>query len=149
MRILTFVLAVGLVYSPLAHAQSLDQQERCAHQARRSFQEIDTQSRVEGKQLGMNRVSGDYQSHYNTKMGKCFMLVETTDMLGSQSSTTAYLMDANERRQYAIYLWISRQDKKYWEVPPTTCELTPNLREKKFCTSREDFDAFVANYMEE
>jgi hypothetical protein len=58
-------------------------------------------------------------------------------------------MDANERRQYATYLWISRQDKKYWEVPPTTCELTPSLREKKFCTSREEFDAFIASYMED
>lgn len=89
------------------------------------------------------------QSHYNTKLGKCLMLVETTDMLGPQASTTAYMMDANERRQYATYLWISRQDKKYWEVPPMTCELTPSLREKKFCTSREEFDTFIASYMED
>ena len=76
------------------------------------------------------------------------MLVETTNMAGSQSDTSAYLMDANERRQYAFYLWISKKDKKYWEVPPISCELTPSLREKKVCTSREEFDAFVADYME-
>jgi len=98
----------------------------------------------------MTRMSADYQSHYNTKLGKCLMLVETTDMLfGSQFTTTAYVMDANERRQYATYGWTSRQGKKYWEVPPTTCELTPSLRDKRFCSSREEFDAFAASYMEE
>jgi hypothetical protein len=76
------------------------------------------------------------------------MLVETTNMLAGLSNTSVYLMDANERRQYAFYLWISRKDKKYWEVPPSNCELTPSLREKKLCTSREEFDAFVADYME-
>jgi hypothetical protein len=30
-----------------------------------------------------------------------------------------------------------------------TCELIPSLREKKYCKSREEFDAFVAEYMEE
>jgi hypothetical protein len=132
------------------HTQTLDQQERCAVQAKRSFQEIQATDSAEQKKLGGERLSGDYQSHYNTKSGKCLMLVETTDMLaGGTSSTTAYLIDANERRQYATYLWMSRKDKKYWEVPPTACELVPSLREKTFCKSREEFDAFVAQYLEE
>ena len=59
------------------------------------------------------------------------------------------LMDAFERRDYGSYLWSSRQDKKYWEVPPTSCELVPSLRAKHYCKSREEFDAFVADYMEE
>lgn len=96
------------------HAQTLDQQERCAMQAKRSFQEIQANDSAEQKQVGGQRLSADYQSHYNTKTGKCLMLVETTDMLaGGTSSTTAYLLDANERRQYATYLWMSRKDKKY------------------------------------
>ena len=95
------------------------------------------------------RISGDYQSHYNVKLGKCLMLVETRDMIGSQSITTAYVRDANERRQYATYLWMSREGKKYWEVPPMACELAPSLREKRFCKTREEFDEFAAPYMEE
>jgi hypothetical protein len=142
-------LAAIFVGSP-AHAQTLDQQERCAMEAKRSFQEIQAHDLAEQKQVGGQRTSADYQSHYNTKTGKCLMLVETTDMLaGGTSSTTAYLMDANERRQYATYLWMSRKDKKYWEVPPTVCELDPSLREKQTCKTREEFDGFVAGYLEE
>ncbi len=94
-------------------------------------------------------ISGDYQSHYNVKLGKCLMLIERTDMLDSQSITTAYVVDANERRQYAIYVWMSREGKKYWEVPPMACELTPSFREKRSCKTREEFDDFIAPYMEE
>jgi hypothetical protein len=134
----------------IAHAQTLDQQERCAVQAKRSFQERQARDLAEIKQMGgSQRISGDYQSHYFTKTGKCLMLIETTDMMGGTSSNTAYLIDANEGRSYATYVWMSRKDKKYWEVPPTACELSPSLRDKKNCKTREEFDAFVAGYMEE
>ena len=99
--------------------------------------------------MGIVRMSGDYQSHYNVKLGKCLMLVERRDMLGSQSTTTAYVMDANERRLYAVFVWMSREGKKYWDVPPLTCELSPSLREKRFCKTREEFDEFAGAYMEE
>jgi hypothetical protein len=148
---LAIILSV-IAFGPIARAQSLDQQERCAQQAKRAFTELDAQSRAEMQKMGTGtvRFSGDYQSHYNVKLGKCLMLVETTDMLSTQSTaTTAYVMDANERRQYAIYVWMSREGKKYWEVPPMACELTPNLREKRFCKTREEFDEFAAPYMEE
>jgi hypothetical protein len=49
---------------------------------------------------------------------------------------------------YGVYLWKTHETKKYWEVPPVSCELTPSLSVKKFCSSREEFDAFVAEYME-
>ena len=143
--------AIAFAAGAIAHAQTLDQQERCATQAKRSFQDIAARDLAEQKQLGgmSRRISADYQSHYNTKIGKCLMLVETTDMLGGENSTTAYLIDANECRPYATYVWISRKDKKYWEVPPTACELAPSLREKRDCKTREEFDAFVAEYLEE
>jgi len=151
MRVIALAAIAIIACTTCARAQSLDQQERCAQQARKSFQELDAKDRAEQKQLGQSRMSGDYQSHYNTKLGKCLMLIELMDMMGSggQTSTTAYVMDANERRMYAIYVWMSRQDKKYWEVPPAACELSPSLQEKKPCASREEFDTFVARYMEE
>lgn len=149
MREIALAAVASIACATSSPAQTLDQQERCAQQARRAFQELDSKDRIEGKQLGMTRTSGDYQSHYNTKLGKCLMLVETTDMFGSSPSTTAYVMDANERRVYATFVWMNLQGKKYWEVPPTTCELTPSLREKKLCATREEFDAFISSYMEQ
>ena len=135
-----------------AHCQTLDQQERCAMQAKRSFQERQARDLAEQKQMGgtSQRFSSDYQSHYYTKTGKCLMLVETTEMTAfGNSATTAYLIDANEGRPYASYEWMSRKDKKYWEVPPTVCELSPSLLDKRNCKTREEFDAFVAGYLEE
>jgi hypothetical protein len=145
------IILIAIAFGSIARAQSLDQQERCAQQAKRAYAELDAQYGAETQEMGIKTVhiSGDYQSHYNVKLGKCLMLVERRDMLGSQSTTTAYVMDANERRQYATYVWMSREGKKYWEVPPMTCELTPSLREKRFCKTREEFDEFVAPYMEE
>lgn len=145
-------LAAVMVFftASAGQAQTLDQQERCAVQAKRSFQDIQAKDLAELKQMGgSERVSANYQSHYYTKTGKCLMLVDTTDMLGGTQSNTVYLIDANEGRQYATYVWMSRKDKKYWEVPPTACELAPSLRDKKSCKTREEFDAFVAGYLEE
>jgi hypothetical protein len=141
------IILIAIAFDSIARAQSLDQQERCAQQAKRAYAELETQNGAETQKTV--RLSGYYQSHYNVKLGKCLMLVERSDMLDSQSITTAYVIDANERRQYATYVWMSREGKKYWEVPPMACELAPSLREKRFCKTREEFDEFAAPYMEE
>ncbi|MFL6796280.1 MAG: hypothetical protein ACJ8F3_02590 [Xanthobacteraceae bacterium] len=145
----TAVAAIAFIAcSTFVYAQSLDQQERCAQQASRAFQQIDTEAKATNKRMGFSPVSNDYQSHYNTKIGKCLILVETATMLGDQLNTSANLMDAIERRYYASYLWISRKDNKNGQVLPSICELIPSVRAKKLCTSREEFDEFVAGYME-
>jgi hypothetical protein len=59
------------------------------------------------------------------------------------------LWDAFERRQYATWLWSAHETKKYWEQPPISCELSANYRDKKNCKTKEEFDAFVAEFMEE
>jgi hypothetical protein len=133
----------------LARSQSLDFQAMCATQSRKTFQEYENEFKTGSSGNMYRTVSSDYQSHYNTKLKKCLLLIEATRMLGEQTSTSAYLSDAYERREYASYLWISQKDKQFWEVPPSHCELMPSLRNKKNCTSREEFDAFVAEYMEE
>jgi hypothetical protein len=143
--------AVICAFGPIAHAQSLDQQERCAQQAKRAYTEKDAQDRADMQKMGTghSRAFGDFQSHYNVKLGNCLMLVETTDMSGSEFIKTAYITDANERRLYAIYVWMSKEGKKYWEVPPMSCDLIVSMLEKRACKTREEFDAFVAPYMEE
>ena len=151
MRRALAITLIAIAYGSIARAQSLDQQERCAQQAKRAYAETEAEFEAYNRAQTQKtvRFSGDYQSHYNVKLGKCLMLVETYDMIDSQSITTAYVRDANEHRQYANYLWISKEGKKYWEVQPMGCELTPSLREKRFCKTREEFDEFVAPYMEE
>jgi hypothetical protein len=148
----TTVLGIIFVIAcaTLARSQSLDLQATCATQARKAFQEWENEWRTGPFGRGYTTVSSDYQSHYNTKIKKCLLLIEATRMLGkNQISTFVNLIDAYERRPYASYVWSTRENKKYWEVPPTVCELTPSLRKKTDCTTREEFDAFVAEYMED
>jgi hypothetical protein len=119
----------------------------CAGQ--KSIQEYSAEDKIESAKFGMPTMSIDYQSHYNTKINRCLILTEKTSSMGSETSTSINLWDALERRSYANWLWKTHPTKKYWEVPPVACELARNYRDKKNCTSREEFDAFVAEYMEE
>jgi hypothetical protein len=132
--------------STLVLAQSPDQQERCAQQAHRAFQQIQTEFKKEQQPLGVAREFADYQNHYNTKLGKCFILVDISERYGSFWTTmTVYLADANERRRYATYQWNGQGGKTVSE----RCDLTPSLREKRACKTKQEFDAFVTPYMEE
>ena len=132
-----------------AHSQTLDLQATCSAQARRTFLEYSAEDKAESAKLGMSTLSIDYQSHYNTKINRCLILTDKTSSFGGRTSTSVILWDALERRNYAIWLWQIHPTKKYWEVPPISCELTRNYKDKRNCTSREEFDAFVAEHMEE
>lgn len=88
--------------------------------------------------------SFDYQSHYNAKLNKC--LVATTEL--KFPFTTKMLFDVNEGRMFTFYLWMIDKQKKYWEVPPKQCELTPSLQDKRNCISDEEYEQFVVTYME-
>jgi hypothetical protein len=46
-------------------------------------------------------------------------------------------------------MWSPREGKKYWEVPPIMCELAASYKQKTYCKTQDEFDAFVASYMEE
>jgi hypothetical protein len=57
------------------------------------------------------------------------------------------MVDANERRTYAVYIetQLAAEPKPKLDV----CELVPGMRLKTVCKTRDEFDAFVAGYMEE
>jgi hypothetical protein len=129
-----------------ARAQTLDDQERCASQAEKAFREWERDNKT-GPLAGFSKpLSSDYESHFNTKMKKCLILIESTDSVTGTGNTSnsALLMDAFERHVYANYSWVSSQTKKYWEVKPLMCDLIPAAQPKKNCADRDEFDAFVA-----
>ena len=146
MRLNVILLVAMLVTSVIpARSQTLDDQERCAAQAQKAFQQLENERKTAPFANETSIISSDYESHYNTKLKKCLMLIETQMSTGNLVT----LMDAYERRGFASYVWVMCEGKKYWEVPPTFCELTPTHSEKKYCADRDGFDAFVASYMEE
>src|SRR5215813_12365702 len=109
------VVVATLIFTVSANAQPLDLQATCAAQARKAFNEFEREWKNDPAGKAFKTLSTDYQSHYNTKLKKCLMLIT---MMGNQSQTSVYLSDAYERRIYAEYLWFSHEAS-----PPATCEL--------------------------
>ena len=92
--------------------EDLQLQEKCAEQAKKVFNEYFLKNPPPGE-----LDTDEYQSHYNTKLGKCFMQIESIRMLNQPGlvgtmSIHRFLADAYKRRVYADYMWTSRKDKK-------------------------------------
>lgn len=158
------VFGAALFVAASLYAQTLEQQEKCAARAKVYFQDLkaewDSAAKKTEKDFGemasqATTNSLDYQSHYNLKLQKCLVLIERdTSYYTPKTGTgfqakTAELSDAYERRVYASYWWQSQPGKKYWEVPPSGCDLVPTLAEKRTCSSREEWDAFVSPYLQQ
>jgi hypothetical protein len=116
---------------------NLDLQEKCSLQARREF-----------TQFGWDKQLGSYINHYNTKLNRCFIVLESH--VGDL--TTKVLSDAFEGDTYASYEWHSHPPKKYWEVPPSVCTVTiyskqdPQDSSPWFCHSSDEFDELVSRF---
>ena len=121
-----------------AWGQSLKAQVVCAAQAERAYQVYKNAAFVPGFKFG----SGDYQSHFNTKLNKCLILINQIYQYNGETMTTSQLSDAFERRVLANYSLNQKNNI-------LDCELTPTLDKTANCLSRAEFDAFVAKYMEQ
>jgi hypothetical protein len=131
--------------SRLGKESRLDQlklDERCAAKAKSVFEAMGYKE----MQTGVNTDS--WQSHYNPKLSKCFMTVESTGVSNETQFISRILLDAFERRIYGQYTWTSRKDKKYWEVPPMLCVLSESSSSEQNCKSEDEYKAFVAKYIE-
>jgi hypothetical protein len=120
---------------------TLDQQARCADQARRAFAE-----------LGYARKTiASYESHYNAGLNKCFIEVSSSDTQGSPGTIwrNRFVQDVFEGKQYGTYAWHTEEDKKYWEVAPSQCEVLLPSGEQQFCKSDDEFALLVRMYMED
>ncbi len=142
--ILSVVIVVAC--APTAHSQSLPQQGQCAVQAKTAYQEFEAEWKQGGE---IELVTSNYESHYNAKLQKCLMLLSMTNFSKrtQKLSETVILVDAYERRGYASYMWIDRNNLP--DTIPFLCTLTPTHDETKTCTTRAEFDAYVAGYMEQ
>jgi hypothetical protein len=119
-------------------AQTLQDQATCANQARKTFQEDSAEWDRQNKQLniGFQTQTLGYESHYNTKINRCLMLVTRIfDDRGGDNKMSKQLYDAIERRIYAGYSWSAHANK------PLSCELIPSHEETKFCKSEDEFNA--------
>jgi hypothetical protein len=80
-----------IAWSSCAQAQSLDLQETCAAQARRSFQHA-MRATLDRMEIILSR----YQSHYDSKHYKCMILIEETQSVPPYFYTWFALGDTEE-----------------------------------------------------
>jgi hypothetical protein len=56
------------------------------------------------------------------------------------------VFDAFGGRVYANYMWINSQNKKFWEVSPSMCEIHIPGKPDEACKSAEEFDQLADKY---
>jgi len=117
----------------------------CAKQALAEFE------RGGWNKLATPRHMASLTNHYNSKLGKCFMEIEDTDFTAIAHGTAInkIVSDAFEGKVYGEYVWFSDKKKKYWEVTPFLCKITPLSGEPSYCKSTEEFDTSVRQFMEQ
>jgi hypothetical protein len=152
-RVAFFVSIALAVWQTPAHSQSLEVQERCAAEASNTFRQLESENaaKYDPATLIQKPVS-NFQSHYNIKLKRCLVLISRVALIPlstnlSNQQRQSFLVDANERRYYASYV----ETQLALETKPKVdrCELRPTMRYKTVCTTRDEFDAFVATYLEE
>ena len=83
-----------------------------------------------------------YTNHYNQKLNKCFVRLNSTKASGNVLNTYTAVLDAFEGRQYAEYFGGIGDNAK-----PNVCTSTSD--ETKYCHSLQEFEALVMAYMEQ
>ena len=116
----------------IAKSQPSDFHARCATEAQKLFQEAGHDANVNPLVSPIAPVSRHYQSHYNTPLKKCLMLLEENQYVANQVATSATLIDTDDRYLYAFYLyvWSAEEDKGGLQNSPAMCELNPDLQTK-------------------
>jgi hypothetical protein len=112
--------------------EAFDFKRQCAAEAGRFFKYWDNDPK--------GNINLNYESHYNPSRKTCFVLISDRD--NTNDFLDLSLFDAIEQRQYADLT------SKPIGLHVLVCTLMPPDGEQKSCTSKAEFDAFVANYME-
>ena len=114
----------------------LSQQKVCAEEAHKAFSESYPPDK--------SATAQEFTSHYDTESRVCYILVHVARDAGLTVSYTVF--DAVEGRSYASYIWVNPQKKKFWEVSPAECMISPRGGEKIQCKDSDEFDALVDKY---
>ena len=84
-----------------------------------------------------------YENHFNHKMNKCLILVQSNSSMGTSLLRDKTLLDVNDGK--ALALWGKTVSLGVHDsmVKPILCKLLD-----KDCQTDEEFDAFVKSYMD-
>jgi hypothetical protein len=144
-----FILALffALIIVSPANAQStLALQEKCAQGAKKFFFE---RINSYGGKRGLYRDEGGlgsnkFESHYNKKLDKCFIRIESTYISKKDDDPIYYsieLFDVFEGKQYGCF-WREQYKNINWRV--TRCEVGIEK-----CTNEQEFGNLIRLYVGE
>jgi hypothetical protein len=133
--------AIAVVLNPIANAQSPDNQQKCSTEAKTTFEELrrEYDAEVKGLQLKVEVGLNDYRHYYNSTLKRCLLLINKNTAMVDELSHTSYLIDT-DRRIYAVYIETNGQVQ--------SCTLIQSARQTTACKRRDEFDAFVSQYLE-
>lgn len=77
-------------------------------------------------------------------MNVCYIRVDT--IAANHSMATSVVYDAFGGRVYANYMWIKSQNKKFWEVAPSQCEIHLLSKPDETCRTADEFDELTDKY---
>ena len=119
-----------------SQAADFDLQTKCARQA------LDV-----WKAGGWDRKkTATYSNHYNEKLKKCFMRIDTNTEESGADVTFETVMDAFESKGYAEFIW--KVDHKSGDSKSMRCSAIIPSGEAITCTSPQEFDELIKQYME-
>jgi hypothetical protein len=110
-------------------------------EAKRTFEELrrEYDAEVKGLQLKVEVGLNDYRHYYNSTLKRCLLLINKNTAMVDELSHTSYLIDT-DRRIYAVYIETNGQVQ--------SCTLIQSARQTTACKRRDEFDAFVSQYLE-
>ena len=124
----------------LSKAASLDVQAKCAQQARVVFSES-------GLSPKKDALAG-YTDHYNQRLNKCFVKLNSMEATGKAAITYMLVQDAFEGKQYAEYYGSHMPGRPTDDATPNVCTITQQGGEEKECHSSKEFEESIRVYME-
>ena len=128
--------------TPNVARPTLTQQQLCAEQAKKAFDEDQQQAR----QLGGDKPISDYTSHFDPQKNVCYVRISAATVSKRGVTNSVVIYDAFERRTFANFLWVNNSGKKYWEVKPLECEVHPQQQPTAYCNSSDEFNELVEKW---
>lgn len=119
-------------------SEALGLQAQCAKQAKAAW--------VDGGYSCTPMAS--YENHYNAKLNKCFMYVQSYNIIAGNGYDNRTLIDALENKSYGLYILHLMNGSGGGQLRPVKCTVQTVGGEVVDCESKADFEARVKPYME-
>ena len=115
----------------------------CADQAKKFFND-----NIQAQTKTTVIAPPSYIDHYDAKENVCYVAIVQFDSIdgGKTITTSTGVFDAFENTSYANYVWTSDKTKKYWQVKPAWCTVSPPGLPDVICKSGDEFNDLVEKY---